>query len=79
MLDSIISENVVDVVDGACKIESNQDKSLTNNQEFVEETQDDSLGRTFNPLVRQSKLLLFPKVRKHQNAVLINYKPLKDR
>ena len=79
MLDSIISENVVDVVDSACKIESNQDKSLTNDQKFVEETQDDSLGRTFNPLVRQSKLLLFRKVRKHQNAVLINCKPLKDR
>ena len=45
----MISENVTGLVDGAYKIKPNQDKNLTNDQNFVEGTQDDSLGKILKP------------------------------
>lgn len=60
-LNSMISENVIVLVDGAYKIKPNQDKNLTNDQNFVEDTQDDSFGKTINPLVIQSEIVITPK------------------
>ena len=57
----MISENVIVLVDGAYKIKPNQDKNLTNDQNFVEDTQDDSFGKTINRLVIQSEIAITPK------------------
>ena len=57
----MISENVIVLVDGAYKIKPNQDKNLTNDQNFVEDTQDDSFGKTINRLVIQSEIVITPK------------------
>lgn len=57
----MISENVIVLVDGAYKIKPNQDKNLTSDQNFVEDTQDDSFGKTINRLVIQSEIVITPK------------------
>ena len=57
----MISENVIVLVDGAYKIKPNQDKNLTSDQNFVEDTQDDSFGKTINRLVIQSEIAITPK------------------
>lgn len=60
-LNSMISENFIVLVDCAYKIKPNQDKNLTNDQNFVEDTQDDSFEKTINPLVIQSETVITPK------------------
>ena len=57
----MISENVIVLVDDAYKIKPNQDKNLTSDQNFVEDTQDDSFGKTINRLVIQSEIVITPK------------------
>ena len=48
----MICENVIELVDGAYKIKSNQDKNLTNDQNFAGDTfLKNSLGKTLSSLI----------------------------
>ena len=52
VLNGMICENVIELVDGAYKIKSNQDKNLTNDQNFVGDTFfKNSLGKTLSSLI----------------------------
>ena len=56
----MLSENVMELVDGAYKIKPNQN-NITNDQNSVEGTPDDFLGKTLSPLVIQLETTIFPK------------------
>lgn len=56
----MISEIARELVDVAYTIKPNQDKNLAKDQNFFEDTQHDSLRKTFSPTVIQSQTVIIP-------------------
>ena len=60
VLNSMISENIIGLVDGVYKIKPNQNKNVTNDQSFVKDTQNDSLVSSLSPMFIQLETTIIP-------------------
>ena len=71
------SENVIELADGAYKIKPNQYKNVSNDQDFIEDTQDDSLGSSLSLLVIQSETFIISKSQETPECPQTLKRPLK--